>query len=140
MTTTFVTFEDKADTEKFNKKLEEFKFQIFSVIKLAFLAGKFSESKGEAYEKLFSLFKNAFGEEIANEIKENPDSFFMKATQDVSSLILELASFILNNNGKIKTYNLEDTMLELLLSEDLQLDNLDELLDKVLLSGKVANA
>lgn len=144
MDATFVFFDEKEKTEKFNKSVELVKATIYSSLKLAHLVGMMNALQGEEAEKAKNAIVLMFGEQIMKEIESDVNEFFIKIANEISSKLVSLTSYIIENQGKIKTYNVDEVLLGLLFDseekDDINEDEIEGLLDKLSLSSKIVPA
>ncbi|ABJ91414.1 hypothetical protein TMA_020 [Thermus phage TMA] len=130
-TTSLVKFKEKADREVFFAKFEEIKKFVFAALKLAELVGKSMSASENEKEDVYKTIEMIFGNEVLSMVKNNPNEVYKNTSQFLNDKIFELLTFAINKGAEIKVFNVEEAVMELLLSGEMD-DVDDDLMEKII--------
>lgn len=72
-----------------------------------------------------------FGNEVLSMVKNDPNEVYKNASQFLNDKIFELLTFAINKGAEIKVFNVEEALMELILSGEMD-DIDDELMEKII--------
>ncbi|AZU97654.1 hypothetical protein PGDDIFCJ_00024 [Thermus phage YS40_Isch] len=130
-TTSLVKFKEKADREVFFAKFEEIKKFVFAALKLAELVGKSMNAPEHEKEDVYKTIEMIFGNEVLSMVKNDPNEVYKNTSQFLNDKIFELLTFAINKGAEIKVFNVEEEVMELILSGEMD-DVDDELMEKII--------
>lgn len=118
---TIVKFPDNKKIEEFNALRIKLQVQLANLLSSLVVLGQAKENK-----KLYEAISKEFSEILI----ENPSTVINNYVNLILSMMLELAKYIKENNGEIKSFSLQEDIINLVFSddEDETYENLDELL------------
>lgn len=130
-TTSLVKFKEKADREVFFAKFEEINKFVFAALKLAELVGKSMNAPEHEKENVYKTIEMIFGNEVLSMVKNDPNEVYKNTSQFLNDKIFELLTFAINKGAEIKVFNVEEEVMELILSGEMD-DVDDELMEKII--------
>lgn len=131
ITTSLVKFKEKADREVFFAKFDEIKKFVFAALKLAELVGKSISAQEHEKEDVYRTIEMIFGNEVLSIVKNDPNEVYKNTSQFLNDKIFELLTFAINKGAEIKVFNVEEALMELILSGEMD-DIDDELMEKII--------
>ena len=130
-TTSLVKFKEKADREVFFAKFDEIKKFVFAALKLAELVGRSINAQEHEKEDIYRTIEMIFGNEVLSMVKNDPNEVYKNTSQFLNDKIFELLTFAINKGAEIKVFNVEEALMELILSGEMD-DIDDELMEKII--------
>lgn len=130
-TTSLVKFKDKNDREIFFAKFEDIKKFVFAALKLAELVGKSMSAADDEKENIYKTIETVFGNEVLNMVKKDPNEIYKNTSQFLNDKVFELLSFAVNKGAEIKTFNVEEAIIDLIFSGDMD-DMDDEIVEQII--------